>query len=102
MYAVIASGGKQVRVAEGETVQLERLGDVGSEVELTPVLLVDGSTTLATPDQLSGVKVQGRVMGEVKGPKIEAFTYKSKTRSRRRWGHRQQYALVEITSITKG
>jgi large subunit ribosomal protein L21 len=102
MYAVIASGGKQVRVAQGETVQLEKLGTVGSEVELTPVLFVDGGTTLATADQLKGVKVQGRITGETKGPKVVGFTYKNKSRVRRRWGHRQQYALVEITSITKG
>ena len=102
MYAVIASGGKQVRVTEGETVQLEKLGDVGTKVELTPILLVDGDTTLATPDQLSGVTITGTVTGEAAGPKIVGFTYKNKARVRRRWGHRQKYALVEITSIKKG
>ena len=102
MYAVIKSGGKQVRVSEGSTVELERLGDIGSEVDLTPVLLVDGSTTLATPAELSGVKISGRITGEVKGPKIVAFTYKNKSNVRKRWGHRQKYATVEITSIKKG
>jgi len=102
MYAVIKSGGKQVRVSEGSTVELERLGDIGSEVDLTPVLLVDGSTTLATPAELSGVTISGRITGEVKGPKIVAFTYKNKSNVRKRWGHRQKYATVEITSIKKG
>jgi large subunit ribosomal protein L21 len=102
MYAVIKSGGKQVRVSEGDTVQLERLGEVGSDVELTPVLLVDGGTTLAAADQLSKVAVKGRITGEVKGPKIVGFRYKNKSNVRRRWGHRQTYATVEITSITKG
>jgi hypothetical protein len=53
MYAVIASGGKQEKVAEGQRVQLELLGaDEGSEVSLTPVMLVDGDTVLATADEL--------------------------------------------------
>ncbi len=102
MYAVIKSGGKQVRVSEGATVELERLGDIGSVVDLTPVLLVDGATTLATPAELSGVTISGRITGEVKGPKIVAFTYKNKSNVRKRWGHRQKYATVEITSIKKG
>ena len=101
MYAVISAGGKQYRVEEGATLQVERCGDVGAEVSFTPVLVVDGDTVLATPDQLGKASVAGRVVGEVKGPKIDGFTYKSKTNQRRRWGHRQTYATVEITSITK-
>jgi len=101
MYAVIKTGGKQYRVTEGETVEVERLGTDG-DVEFTPVLLVDGATTLSTPDELSGAKVSGRVVGEAKGPKIDAFTYKAKANVRKRWGHRQHYAVVEITGITKG
>ena len=102
MYAVIASGGKQTRVAEGQQVQVELLGaDEGSEVSLTPVLFVDGDTVLATPDQLAGASVSARVVGFAKGPKIDGFTYKSKSNNRRRWGHRQHYATIEITSITR-
>ena len=100
MYAVIASGGKQERVAEGQQVQVELLGaDEGSEVSLTPVLFVDGDTVLATPSALEGVKVTGRVVGVAKGPKIDGFTYKRRTNQRRRYGHRQSYSVLEITSI---
>ena len=102
MYAVIASGGKQTRVAEGEQVHLELLGGDADEVELRPILLVDGDTVLATPDQLKGAAVKGRIVGTAKGPKIDGFTYKRRTNQRRRYGHRQQYSVVEITSITKG
>ncbi|MFT3854118.1 MAG: 50S ribosomal protein L21 [Ilumatobacteraceae bacterium] len=103
MYAVIASGGKQARVAEGEQVHLELLtADDSETVELRPVLLVDGDTVLATPDQLKGAAVKGRIVGTAKGPKIDGFTYKRRTNQRRRYGHRQQYSVVEITSITKG
>ena len=103
MYAVIASGGKQERVAEGQQVQLELLGaDQGSDVQLTPVLLVDGDSVLATPADLAGASVPARVVGVAKGPKIDGFTYKRRTNQRRRYGHRQQYSVVEITSIKKG
>lgn len=101
MYAVIKSGGKQSRVAEGQQVQVERLtGDVGSELSFTPILLVDGDTVIAAPDDLAGATVSARIVGETKGPKIRGFTYKNKTNQRRRWGHRQKYATIEITGIS--
>ena len=101
MYAVIRSGGKQERVAEGQRVRVELLGEpVGAEVSLEPVLVVDGSTVLATPEQLAKAAVKAKVVGEEKGPKINAMTYKSKSNQRRRWGHRQRYATLEITAIT--
>jgi large subunit ribosomal protein L21 len=103
MYAVIASGGKQEKVAQGEQVQLELLGVAeGQEVSLTPVLVVDGDTVLATPAELAKVTVTGKVVGQAAGPKIDGFTYKRRTNQRRRYGHRQQYSVVEITKIAKG
>ena len=57
---------------------------------------------LSTPSQLSGASVTARVVGEAKGPKINGFTYKNKSRIRRRFGHRQHYSRIEITGITKG
>jgi large subunit ribosomal protein L21 len=104
MYAVIRTGGKQYRVEEGEQLEVERLGaDTGSDVELTPVLVVDGSRVLATPDQLGPTTVRARVVdADVRAPKIRGFTYKSKSNQRRRWGHRQHHALIEITSISAG
>jgi large subunit ribosomal protein L21 len=103
MYAVIASGGKQEKVTEGQQVQVELLHQQdGTEVSLKPVLVVDGSTILSTPDQLKGVSVKARIVGSAKGPKIDGFTYKRRTNNRRRFGHRQQYSVIEITSIAKG
>jgi large subunit ribosomal protein L21 len=103
MYAVIATGGKQEKVAEGQTVAVELLGaDDGAEVSFTPVLVVDGDTVLATPTQLEGATVSGRVVGTTKGPKIDGFTYKRRTNQRRRYGHRQKYTTVEITKIAAG
>jgi len=102
MYAVVKTGGKQYRVEQGQRLRVERLGAPDTEVELTPVLLVDGDTVLATADQLAGATVSARVVAEVKGRKINAFNYKAKTNNRRRWGHRQTYSDIEITGISKG
>jgi len=103
MYAVIASGGKQEKVAEGQHVQLELLGaDEGSDVSLTPVMLVDGDTVLATADELAGASVTGKIVGRAEGPKINGYTFKRRTNNHSRYGHRQKYDVVEITSIKKG
>ncbi|HEY7136602.1 MAG TPA: 50S ribosomal protein L21 [Acidimicrobiia bacterium] len=101
MYAVVKAGGKQYKVEEGQRLDVELVGSDG-EVELQPVLLVDGDTVLATPGQLGKATVKAKVIGETKGPKIRGFTYKSKANERRRWGHRQRYSTIEITGITKG
>ena len=100
MYAVIETGGKQYRVAEGDRLDVERLS--GDEVSLRPVMVVDGEEIIATPDKLGGASVTARVVGAAKGPKIKGFTYKNKSNERKRWGHRQHYSTIEITAITKG
>ena len=102
MDAVIKTGGKQYRVSEGQRLDVERLGPVDSTVELTPVLLVEGDTVIAAPDDLAKATVTAKVVGEAKGPKITGFTYKNKSNQRRRWGHRQGFSTVEITGIEKG
>jgi large subunit ribosomal protein L21 len=100
MYAVVKTGGKQYRVAEGQRLDIERVP--GETLTFEPVLVVDGADVLSTPAQLSGASVSARVVGEAKGPKIDGFTYKNKTNQRRRWGHRQHYTRIEITGISKG
>ena len=101
MYAVIKTGGKQYRVAEGERVDVERLSnDGGADVSFAPVLVVDGERVAASPSDLAGASVSARVVGEAKGPKIRGFTYKNKTNQRRRWGHRQKYTTIEIVGIS--
>lgn len=102
MYAVVKTGGKQYRVEKGQTLDVERLGEPGTKLTLTPVLVVDGSTVLATPDQLAGASVTATVLDEHRMPKINGFKYKNKTNQRRRWGHRQTMATIEITGIKKG
>jgi large subunit ribosomal protein L21 len=101
MYAVIRTGGKQYKVEAGEQLEVERLGlDDGSELELAPLLVVDGDTVQATPSQLEGAVVKARVVGETRGPKIDGFIYKPKSNNRRRYGHRQDLSVIEIVGIT--
>ena len=101
MYAVIRTGGKQERVAEGQTLRVELLGEApGEQVTFAPVLVVDGDTVLATPAQLAGSTVTATVMGEELGPKIRGFTYKSKSNQSTRWGHRQRYSTIAIQTIS--
>ena len=103
MYAVIATGGKQEKVTSGQTLRVELLdGTTGSEVSFRPVLVVDGATVLSTPHELSKASVKGTIVGEDLGDKIDGFTYKRRTNQRRRYGHRQRYSIIKITSIAKG
>lgn len=102
MYAVIKTGGKQYRVNEGDQLDVEKLGVIDGEVNLTPVLLVDGDTVVSAPGALAAASVTAQVIGAAKGPKITGFTYKNKTNGRKHWGHRQHYATIKITGIKKG
>ena len=100
MYAVIATGGKQEKVETGQVINVELLKAAeGEEVTFSPILVVDEGNVMSTSEQLSGSSVTARVLGEIKGAKIDGFTYKNK---RRRWGHRQRYTSIEITNIVKG
>jgi large subunit ribosomal protein L21 len=103
MYAVITAGGRQERVTEGQRVEVDLLQAAeGDEISFPAVLVVDGDTVLATPDQLKKAKVTATVVGTAKGPKVNGFTYKRRTNQRRRYGHRQRYSVVEIKTISTG
>ena len=100
MYAVIATGGKQLRVEPGQEVRIERLpGAVGEAVDLRPVLVVDDAGAVAAGTDLAGRSVRATITGHDLDPRIRVFTYKNKTRQRKRRGHRQQRTLVRIDSI---
>ncbi|MFV0317915.1 MAG: 50S ribosomal protein L21 [Microthrixaceae bacterium] len=101
MYAVVKTGGKQYRVEQGQRLQVERVGEPEAELELTPVMVVDGERVLAGPDA-TAAKVSAKVIEETRGAKVRAFTYKNKSNQRRRWGHRQTYSTIEITGISAG
>ena len=100
MYAIVKTGGRQYKVAEGDIVKVEKIeGELGSSVALTPVLLVDGATVTTKADELAKVKVSAEIIDSVKGPKIKILKYKNKTGYKKRQGHRQRYTQVKITDI---
>ena len=101
MQAVIATGGKQYRVAVGDELDVERLapGDDGT-VTLHPVMVVDDDGAVsATPDALDGASVTATVVGDARGPKLTVFMYRSKTGYRRKTGHRQRQSRIRIDAI---
>ncbi len=101
MYAVIETGGKQYRVAPGDTIRVERLaGEVGSEVEFDKVLLVskDGDQMLSGPEA-GHARVRATITAHDRGDKILVFKFKRKKQVRRTIGHRQNYTSVKVSEI---
>lgn len=101
MYAVVRTGGKQVRVTPGEAVRVERLpGAVGDTVELDQVLLVggEGLPRVGAP-VLDGTRVHGTITAQGRGEKIVVFKMKRRKRYRRKQGHRQEFTEIRIDSI---
>ena len=100
MYAIIATGGKQYRVSEGDVIYIEKIdAQVDSTVSFDVLLMGnDGDVKIGTP-VVEGVKVDGKVVGQIRGEKIVVYKYKSKKNYHRRAGHRQPYTKVEITAI---
>ena len=100
MYAIVKTGGRQYKVAEGDIVKVEKIeGELGSSVALTPVLLVAGATVTTKADELAKVKVSAEIIDSVKGPKIKILKYKNKTGYKKRQGHRQPLTVLKITGI---
>ena len=99
MFAIIASGGKQYRVQEGDVVRLEKLeAETGATVEF-PVLVLGGeSVTVGTP-RVDGAVVSAEVVSHGRGEKIHVRKFKAKTNYRRHLGHRQPFTEVRITGI---
>jgi large subunit ribosomal protein L21 len=102
VYAIVRAGGRQEKVSVGDVLIVDRVAaEPGSTVELTPVLLVDGSEVTTAADALSKVTVTAEVVAEAKGPKIRIMKFKNKTGYRRRLGHRQQLTRLKVTDIRR-
>jgi|SRR5690606_4376604 len=101
MYAVVRSGGKQIRVAPGDSVWVEKLpGEVGSQITLDEVLMLggEGEPRIGTP-HVAGARVVATILGEGRGEKITIFKYKRRKRYRRKQGHRQSYTQIRVERI---
>ena len=99
MYAIVKTGGKQYRVEEGQTLLVERLrADAGAKVPLEP-LLYRGDKDVLDGADLAKVKVEAKVLGHERGPKLHVLKFKPKRGYKRRTGHRQELTRIEVTSI---
>ncbi|MDQ6875320.1 MAG: 50S ribosomal protein L21 [Actinomycetota bacterium] len=103
MYAIVKTGGKQYRVAEGDVIEVEKLPGVpGDTVTLPALLVVDGDDLTTDAAGLAEVTVAGELVAHTKGPKIHIIKFKNKTRYHKRQGHRQKHTQVRVTGITSG
>ena len=100
VYAVVRAGGRQEKVEVGTIVTMDRIkADKDGNVQLTPVLLVDGDKITSDAKSLAKVKVTAEVLGDLRGPKIVIQKFKNKTGYKKRQGHRQELTRVKITGI---
>ncbi len=101
MKAVIVTGGKQYTVAEGDVIYVEKLGvEAEAAVKFDQVLAVlDGENTKIGAPVVDGAAVEGKVVKNGKGKKLDIIRYKAKKNEKRHIGHRQPYTKVEITKI---
>ena len=98
--AVIATGGKQYLVYEGERLEVELLDPAQQNTAFEALLVIDGDTVSVGAPTVTGVKVSADIIEQsVKGEKVVAIRYKAKKRVRKVKGHRQQHAVIKITSI---
>ncbi|MBX4190162.1 50S ribosomal protein L21 [Candidatus Parcubacteria bacterium] len=101
MFAIIKTGGKQYKVAEGDVLEVEKLSSQNGEVLFDQILLMsDGEKVTLGKPMVSGAQVTAKVLEDAKGDKKMVFRYKSKTRQRKKKGHRQPYTKVQITKIS--
>ena len=100
MYAIIATGGKQYRVSQGDVIYIEKVNqDVDSTISFDVLMVENNGDVKVGSPVVEGAKVEGKVLGQVKGEKIIIYKYKSKKNYHRKAGHRQPYTKVEITAI---
>ncbi len=100
MYAIIETGGKQIKVAAGEVIYVEKL-DVaeGENFVFDKVLLIGGEKAKVGVPYVKGATVTAKVLKQGKGRKLKVFTYKAKTNVKRMLGHRQPYTALEVVEI---
>ena len=100
MYAIIATGGKQYKVSEGDVIKVEKLGvAAGETVTFDQVLLVSDKEVIVGNPTVSGASVSASVVAEGKDKKVIVYKYKRKTGYHKKNGHRQSYTQVKIEKI---
>ena len=100
MYAIIATGGKQYKVSEGDIIKVEKLGaEAGTTYTFDQVLAVSNDGLKIGNPVVEGASVEASVLGDGKAKKVVVYKYKPKTGYHKKNGHRQQYTAVKIEKI---
>jgi len=100
MYAIVSTGGKQYKVAQGDVIDVEKLAaQPGDKVELDVLMLNDGATSIVEPAALEGKKVEAEVLDQFKGQKVIIFKFKKRKRYHRTKGHRQNLTKLKIVGL---
>ena len=100
VYAIVKAGGRQEKVSVGDVVVVDKVSEeIGSSIELQPLMLVDGDAITVDAAKLGKVTVKAEIVDATKGPKISIIKYKNKSGYRKRQGHRQKLSVVKITEI---
>ena len=100
MYAVIATGGKQYKVAEGDIIRVEKLGlEDGADVTFDDVIAINNDTDVLVGDKVAKSSVKGTVVKTAKAKKVTVYKYKPKTGYHKKNGHRQPFTEVKIDAI---
>lgn len=100
MYAIVSTGGKQYKVAQGDVIDVEKLNvQPGDKVELDVLMLNDGATSIVEPAALEGKKVVAEVLDQFKGKKVIVYKFKKRKRYARTRGHRQNLTKLKVVGL---
>lgn len=103
MYAVLVTGGKQYRVAQGETLRIEKLdAEVGSEITFDTVLMLGDADGIKIGEAVKGATVTAKVVDQARADKVRIIKFRRRKHHMKRQGHRQYYTQIEITGIAGG
>jgi len=102
MYAIVATGGKQYKVAEGDVLEVEKLeGEVGATVELPVVLLAGDKAVVSDAAKLAKASVSAEIVEQFKGDKVVIFKFKKRKGYKRTRGHRQNLTRLRVTKLSE-
>ena len=103
MYAVLVTGGKQYRVAQGETLRVEKLEvEAGNEIKFDNILMLGDGDGIKLGDALKGATVTAKVVAHGRADKVRIIKFRRRKHHMKRQGHRQHYTEIEITGIAGG
>ena len=103
MYAVLVTGGKQYRVAQGETLRVEKLeAEAGSEIKFDNILMLGDADGIKLGDDIKGASIAAKIVSHGRADKVRIVKFRRRKHHRKQMGHRQHYTEIQITGIAGG